>query len=1104
MVPGLSNYSITYVHGTLAISPVNLTVSGFAVANKTYDGTTAATITDDGTLVGVISGDDVELDNYNASANFASSAIGNNIAVTASGYTLYGADAGNYALTQPSTTANITAISLTITAYDETIVYGSGNIGYYYVTGLQYPDSVNSVQFSANATTSSSGNWIVGSWTITPYDATGTGLSNYTITYVSGTLTVNPLALTVSGFTVMNKNYDGTTDATITNYGTLTGVISGDTVSLVTSGVTASFDSPLAATNKTVTGSGYTITGSDSGNYTLSQPTTTANILPPSSNNNPSASVFYWADTDGEEQFDDFGNWYVYVGGGEYAQTSIVPGTGADLVFGTPSCTPSGGALGGGTSPGSGHFFSAGNVSPDCIGMMEPTNGNYNSVTLTALYSGTISVTGTEAAPASFGTAALVAEGGAFDQNSTPVSGDYADITVTGYPTITYGVEGNAFLLANLPADFYWAGGTINSDANPANLGVKSPTAVITGGTTGDNIGFDNCQAILTGGIYETLGTSLGVGAGSSLLASNASITNAIAAQGTVTNAGKLTAQGLTTNMNVDNENLMYITAPVAGGSGLILNGSTKTNAAGATANIDSNITFQNGAIYQNNGLVLVNKTSTMISGIGGGGQIQNNDVWKIGAAYVVNVPFNNTGGDVRTYIDSADDKYQAAGTVSFVNYQQSNFGTLNVAGATVSIGNGSIINGSVKSWTFVNNALPQGSILLDSQLSPSGSATLTLGAPNGGSLVIRNVTFTSDSQSLVIIQGPASNGIVISNATITLNGATNWNCGYIGTLDTTTVTNNGTFTITTNIGDCTYSGVFTNNGDLSRDDNTGATVTFSGGMNASFTSTANSTISLGAGVTAFDDNSTIAAGCIFTISPNAAVTFGGLNNTFAASATISSGATLSFTGGVTIIYPSTSFTGPGVIYIQFIATWQILLGTTLNISNLVLQADPATGFGSGDIANAPNPALVNQIKQFGVAPYLPVINITNSLDLYSFSISGILINLLPDASGCIMPTVGAQNLAMIVNSGIHIEGIATWMGGSFTLQNSSVWIGSSTGGTAAFDIQTGAAILNGKAGTGMSTITVATGGFFGYTEVNYGATIGVQIIDAGGVISLG
>jgi hypothetical protein len=57
------------------------------------------------------------------SASFASSAIGNGIAVTVSGYSLTGAAANNYSLSQPTgLTANITSVPTSLTAGDIAII----------------------------------------------------------------------------------------------------------------------------------------------------------------------------------------------------------------------------------------------------------------------------------------------------------------------------------------------------------------------------------------------------------------------------------------------------------------------------------------------------------------------------------------------------------------------------------------------------------------------------------------------------------------------------------------------------------------------------------------------------------------------------------------------------------------------------------------------------------------------------------------------------------------------------------------------------------------------------------------------------------------------
>jgi filamentous hemagglutinin family protein len=107
------------------------------------------------------------------------------------------------------------------------------------------------------------------------YALTGlySGQLGYDIVYsTDSTLAINPKTITISGFSAGDKVYDGTTAATVN--GTLDGVISGDTVSLI-GGI---FDTKNAGTGKTVTVTTTALSGIDAGNYTLTTATTTAEI----------------------------------------------------------------------------------------------------------------------------------------------------------------------------------------------------------------------------------------------------------------------------------------------------------------------------------------------------------------------------------------------------------------------------------------------------------------------------------------------------------------------------------------------------------------------------------------------------------------------------------------------------------------------------------------------------------------------------------------------------------------------------------------------------------------------------------------------------------
>src|SRR6185503_7465455 len=109
----------------------------------------------------------------------------------------------------------------------------------------------------------------------------GTDATNYQLSSSGATTTANVTAkvLSVTGVTANNKVYDATTAATL-NVGSpaLVGVISGDTVTLNTGTITGAFVDKNVGTAKAVILSGLTLGGSDSGNYNLTQPTTTASI----------------------------------------------------------------------------------------------------------------------------------------------------------------------------------------------------------------------------------------------------------------------------------------------------------------------------------------------------------------------------------------------------------------------------------------------------------------------------------------------------------------------------------------------------------------------------------------------------------------------------------------------------------------------------------------------------------------------------------------------------------------------------------------------------------------------------------------------------------
>jgi len=262
-----------YYDYAVTVNKKALTVTA-AVTSKVYDGTTAATITG-AALSGVVSGDSVTLGNA-TSGTFANKNVGTGKTV-ATAMTLSGASSGNYTLTQPTLTGTITAKALTVTGaavtskvYDGTT---AATISGAALSGVVSGDTVT--LGSAASGTFANKNVGTGKPVTAAMTLNGTDKGNYTLTQPTLTGTITAKALTVTGAAVTSKVYDGTTAATITG-AALSGAVSGDSVTLG-SATSGTFANKNVGTGKTVA-TAMTISGTDSGNYTLTQPTLTGTI----------------------------------------------------------------------------------------------------------------------------------------------------------------------------------------------------------------------------------------------------------------------------------------------------------------------------------------------------------------------------------------------------------------------------------------------------------------------------------------------------------------------------------------------------------------------------------------------------------------------------------------------------------------------------------------------------------------------------------------------------------------------------------------------------------------------------------------------------------
>ena len=269
-------YRIVY-SGEFAITPVTLSAALTGAVARVYNGDANATLTaanyafDDSN---VLFGDDVTLD-WKAAGTYDTRHVGEDKPVSVSGLKLGGAKGGNYVLDATSLSATIgeiTKADLTVGVaavakrYGDSYDFDGSEVT---AAGLFAPDVVDGATMSspgaaANATVAG------GPYAIAVSAATGTGLSNYTITYADGWLTVAPRPLTVT-MTAADKIYDGSDVATAA---VVTDALAGDLVTLDHG--QARFADRHAGAAKTVTLAGLALGGADAGNYSLGAAVATA------------------------------------------------------------------------------------------------------------------------------------------------------------------------------------------------------------------------------------------------------------------------------------------------------------------------------------------------------------------------------------------------------------------------------------------------------------------------------------------------------------------------------------------------------------------------------------------------------------------------------------------------------------------------------------------------------------------------------------------------------------------------------------------------------------------------------------------------------------
>ena len=194
--------------------------------------------------------------------------------------------------TDTSTTLTITKAPVTVTAnaqsktYGQTIATGAGSTQFT-ASGLQNGDTIGTVTLAVSGSPSgaASNAPVSGSpYTITPSAATGGTFNSadYSITYVTGSLTVNPLPVGLTG----TRSYDGTATA-LASILSITNVVGTDIVTVASGSVTLA--SPGPGSIPIVSASGLVLGGGQVGNYTTTGAIGAINVT---INSNPTNIVF--------------------------------------------------------------------------------------------------------------------------------------------------------------------------------------------------------------------------------------------------------------------------------------------------------------------------------------------------------------------------------------------------------------------------------------------------------------------------------------------------------------------------------------------------------------------------------------------------------------------------------------------------------------------------------------------------------------------------------------------------------------------------------------------------------------------------------------------
>nr|WP_247886429.1 MBG domain-containing protein [Azospirillum brasilense] len=264
----VGNYTLSYVGGSLSVTPAVLTVTAANGAMVYGDAVPSLGYTSSGWKNGQ---SDALLSGIGVSTNATTlSDVGAAYTTTAMGGTLAGAAAGNYTLAYVGGAFSVTPAALTVTAASGTMVYGDAapSLGYA-ISGWKNGQGdalLSGVGVSTDATSLSN----VGNYASTATGGTlsGAAAGNYTLNHVNGAISVTPAILTVTAGGGSMIYGDAVPSLSYTTAGWRNGQ-GGALLWAVTVSTDATSLSNVGATY-TTTATGGTLSGPAAGNYTLS------------------------------------------------------------------------------------------------------------------------------------------------------------------------------------------------------------------------------------------------------------------------------------------------------------------------------------------------------------------------------------------------------------------------------------------------------------------------------------------------------------------------------------------------------------------------------------------------------------------------------------------------------------------------------------------------------------------------------------------------------------------------------------------------------------------------------------------------------------------